>query len=321
MADEWAVAKPIDHTLISDLPGEHRSRKTNTKTIIEKEHLALGDSNSGGQHKKGSARVYLQSGLATTDPEANGISTSDTTDNGRINVDSTLGNLIQVFAATSAGVSTSWEQVTVGKYRAAETGTQSLQAVHVGQIDTGYFALNEPATSGELRVKLDDVTIESSHAVGLRSKGGVVQVVSTQDGAVATGTTVLPSDDTIPQITEGDECMTLAITPAANTNKLRIDVVVHAAFSVADKTVSAALFQDTTANALAAGRTTFYVEDAPSPICFTHYMSAGTTSETTFRVRIGGSDTGTTTFNGGAEARRFGGVMASSITITEIRSD
>jgi hypothetical protein len=47
-------------------------------------------------------------------------------------------------------------------------------------------------------------------------------------------------------------------------------------------------------------------------------MTAGTTSETTFRVRAGPSNTTyTLTFNGYNSARYFGGVMASSITITE----
>jgi len=37
----------------------------------------------------------------------------------------------------------------------------------------------------------------------------------------------------------------------------------------------------------------------------------------TFKVRIGGSGVGTLTFNGGAGARVYGGVLSSSITIWE----
>ena len=47
--------------------------------------------------------------------------------------------------------------------------------------------------------------------------GTVVQVVSTGFSAVATGATILPGDDTIPQITEGVEFMTQAITPKSTT--------------------------------------------------------------------------------------------------------
>jgi hypothetical protein len=84
--------------------------------------------------------------------------------------------------------------------------------------------------------------------------------------------------------------------------------------------MTAALFQDSTASALAA--TTAYALTAVGAVLltFTHYMTAGTTSATTFRVRAGGSNAGTTTFNGSSGARLLGGVMASSITITEVKA-
>lgn len=144
----------------------------------------------------------------------------------------------------------------------------------------------------------------------------VVQVVNTQTGAMATGTTVLPLDDTIPQNTEGDEYMTRAITPKATGNKLKIDVVVVLASS-AGGTLAAALFQDATANALAVAATRVDTVDSLYTISFTHYMNAGTTSATTFKVRAGNSAAGTVTFNGAGGARQYGGVISSSITITE----
>tara|TARA_R110002167_G_scaffold303590_1_gene507825 strand:+ start:1205 stop:1906 length:702 start_codon:yes stop_codon:yes gene_type:complete len=148
--------------------------------------------------------------------------------------------------------------------------------------------------------------------------GKVVQVVNVQTGAVASGSTTIAWDDTIPQNTEGTEYMTLAITPTSATSKLRIDVVCHVTVIAGGYKVVTALFQDSTADALAVG---FGFADSSagqvrtSP--FTHYMTAGTTSETTFKVRAGAHAGGTTTFNGAAGARKYGGVMASSITITE----
>ena len=147
--------------------------------------------------------------------------------------------------------------------------------------------------------------------------GAVLQVVNTQTGALATGSTTIPNDDTIPQNTEGFEVMTLAITPKASTNKLKIEVVVNLA-SAAVGNVIAALFQDSGANALAAVSEYTATTNGNMRLVFTHYMSAGTTSATTFRVRIGGNNVGTVTFNGASGARLYGGVMASSITITEI---
>jgi len=152
--------------------------------------------------------------------------------------------------------------------------------------------------------------------------GHIIQVVNTQTGAVATGATVIPLDDTIPQNTEGNEYMTLAITPKSATNKLKIDVVINLAHSAEGAhSMVAALFQDDIANALAVGwaaRHSGFV-DLESQVSLTHYMDAGTTSETTFKIRAGTNAAGTTTFNGTAAARKYGDVMASSITITEIK--
>lgn len=157
--------------------------------------------------------------------------------------------------------------------------------------------------------------VNSSGAVKHVSQ--VVQKVNTQTGAVATGTTTIPVDDTIPQNTEGTEFVTLAITPTSATNKLQIDVTLVLASS-ALATLVAALFQDSTANALAAVYETVSAADNVITLNFRHYMDAGTTSATTFKVRVGPGSAATVTFNGVAGGRIFGGVMASSITITEI---
>ncbi len=155
-------------------------------------------------------------------------------------------------------------------------------------------------------------------ADGTHDQAGLAaQVVNVQTGAVATGASTITVDDSIPQITEGTEFMTLAITPKSATNKLKIEVVFNFAHSQASN-VTIALFQDTTANALACAVEYPDSINVMRQAVFTHYMTSGTTSETTFRVRAGRGGSGTTTFNGVATARKFGGVIASSITITEI---
>lgn len=143
-----------------------------------------------------------------------------------------------------------------------------------------------------------------------------VQIVSTQTGAVATGTTQIPLDDSIPQNTEGDQYMSLAITPTSATNRLLIQVVTNtAADSI--KTNTAALFVDSTASALAAVSNVTRAAGDLLIVSFAHNMVAGSTSAMTFKVRIGPDGGATLTFNGSAGVRRYGGVIASSITITE----
>ena len=148
--------------------------------------------------------------------------------------------------------------------------------------------------------------------------GDVVQVVHSQTGAMATGTTTIPWDDTIPQNTEGTEFMTLAITPTSATNVLLIEVDAVLNASNVNYLIGA-LFKDSTADALAA--MAVYQEGAsrPQPMNFRHKMTAGGTSAITFKFRAGTSGASTVTFNGEVGARKFGGVMASSITITEIK--
>lgn len=145
------------------------------------------------------------------------------------------------------------------------------------------------------------------------------QLVSTITGAVATGTTVIPFDNTIPQNTEGDQYMSLAIVPAASTSLLLITVTVFLSNDNASgNNLIASLFQDSNANALAAGAVYNVTQGAIECVTFNWVQVSGTTLTTTFKVRAGGQAAGTTTFNGTAAARIFGGVMASSITIREI---
>ncbi len=177
---------------------------------------------------------------------------------------------------------------------------------------------------GTLYYVTDETVIERSTGAAWQSysaavsAGKLIQVVNTQTGAVATGTTVIPHDDSIPQNGEGDQYMSLAITPTSAANKLKIDVVIYLSATNASEWLAAALFQDSTASALAAGTVFDATATAIQLIAFTHYMTAGTTSATTFKVRAGRDSAGTTTFNGASGGRILGGVMASSITISEI---
>lgn len=147
---------------------------------------------------------------------------------------------------------------------------------------------------------------------------GVQQVVSTITGAVATGTTIIPFDDTVPQNTEGDQYMSLSITPKSATSNLVIEVVWNGATTGTFNDMIVALFQDSTASALAATMAANYSTSANIQVVLRYVMTSGTTSPTTFKVRAGYGGAGTTTFNGGGGNRLLGGVMASSIVITEI---
>jgi hypothetical protein len=147
--------------------------------------------------------------------------------------------------------------------------------------------------------------------------GTVLQVVNSLLGTLTTGTTIITLHNGIPQITEGFQVLSLAITPTSATSKLLIQVVVHASNS-ATSNINIALFQNSIANALAAATTYNSVATAVMPLISNYFMTSGTTSSTTFTVRVGSNGAGTISVNGGAGIQHFGGICYSSITITEI---
>ena len=190
-----------------------------------------------------------------------------------------------------------------------------------GVVQTGEYG--ELAANAVTSAKILDGTIVNADIAAatitnakLATPGIVVQMVNTQTGAMTTGATQLPYDNSIPQNGEGDEYMTLAITPKNAANILVIEVVWFGSTN-APNNLSVALFVGSTAAALAATQVVIPTANYGATLPLTHKVTAGVTTGLTFKVRAGGEVSGTTTFNGSAAARRFGGVASSSITITE----
>ena len=144
--------------------------------------------------------------------------------------------------------------------------------------------------------------------------GVLVQVKHASIATLVSGNTQTPNDNTIPQKTEGFEVLTLAITPTSATNRLFI----IASVPVTSNSMAAwviHLHQDDTAGALAAlakGGSDFGT-------VLTHEMAAGTTSETTFKVRVGPGSATTLYINAiaGSTTVGLGGVSSTTLTILE----
>ena len=153
---------------------------------------------------------------------------------------------------------------------------------------------------------------------GVPLPGQQIQSASGSTGAVSTTTTAIPADDTIPQITEGAEIITVAITPSSAANVLDVSAVGNMDHGSSDVSLITALFQDATANALAAATTRNTITAWTKTIPLRHRFLAGTSASTTLRLRGGSSTAGTVTFNGTASARILGGVLFSKIHVAEI---
>ena len=154
------------------------------------------------------------------------------------------------------------------------------------------------------------------YGLGVKLPGDVIQIQRNTTGVVATGTTVLPADNTIPQNTEGDQYMSQAITPTSAANILEVDHTGTYTATVSDY-IAAALFQDSTANAAAV---TMFLNSGSAnaeTVSLNYCGLAGATSSTTFKIRAG-VPSGTLSFNGTAGIQKYGGVLASYLRVREI---
>jgi len=143
----------------------------------------------------------------------------------------------------------------------------------------------------------------------------VVQVVSFSTGALASGTGIIPFDNTIPQNTEGNEYMTLAITPTNALNKLYVEVIAN--FAVSSLVwVIGGLFRNTNASADA---TCISYVTYGAQLVLNYEVVAGSTSPITFKFRAGVNSSAILYLNGdNAGSSKLGGSLSSSIRITEL---
>jgi hypothetical protein len=131
-------------------------------------------------------------------------------------------------------------------------------------------------------------------------------------------TTVIPQDDTIPQITEGTEIQTVSITASNASNKIRLRWRVQGTLGATGGLIFA-LFKDSGANAIAAGNVTVATANYAQSVLLETEVTAGDTSAHTYRARVGPS-TGTAYLNGNSSGRLFGGVSACVLVAEEIKA-
>lgn len=260
--------------------------------------------------------VVAGGGTGNTTFTAFAVICAGTTATGAFQNVSGVGSTGNVLTSNGPGALPTWQAVTVAGQALTRTNDTNVTVTLGGAPATALVnaASLTMGWTGQLSV--------ARGGTGVAAAKFIIQQVSTETGTVATGTTLIPTDNTIPQITEGDEYMTLAITPTSATNILVIEAQGYFASSNAtNKNIGMALFQDATANALAASicpTINAAANFTSGMIAIKHRMVAGTTSATTFRIRAGADIAGTTTFNGAAATQRYGGVLNSYIMITEI---
>lgn len=147
--------------------------------------------------------------------------------------------------------------------------------------------------------------------------GSIVASSLTLQATSAFGiTSLIPTDNTIPQITEGTEIFSVSVTPKKTTNKLRATVTVRGSCTGVGAFVGA-LFSAGAANAIAAEVASTTGSGVVETMVITHEWTPAVTTAITVSVRLGvaaGYSGQTLTIN----QALFGGVNHCSLLLEEI---
>lgn len=168
---------------------------------------------------------------------------------------------------------------------------------------------------------------EVSTGTGLALSGGTLAAAAgvvvgrayAEYATYATLTAQIPLDDTIPQITEGTEILSVSITPKSATNRVQVRVTVHALIQdSANRTGIVAIFRNGGADAIAARSASLYAGGAQvaQGVVLEFEDVPGSTTAQTYTVRVGPTG-GTMYLNGSSSNRTLGGVQRATAALTE----
>lgn len=160
-------------------------------------------------------------------------------------------------------------------------------------------------------------TINGSSVLGsgdLTVLGVVKQSVENSTSTYSNTASIIPWDDTIPQNTEGAQCLTVTFTPKSATSRLIIEATVQLENTAGSPSIS--IFRDAGANAIGSAYHAG-AANSSSVLKETIVVATGSTASTTINVRYGGAS-GTTYINGRNGGRIFGGTLTSNLKVTEV---
>lgn len=169
-------------------------------------------------------------------------------------------------------------------------------------------------TGASLDLNGTPVVIIDETGISVGAGRRLAQIVTYQTGAVATGSTIIPLDNTKPQINEGDQYMQLTITPTIIGSTIEVNIQFEGAHSIAASYIIVALFMNLDNDAVAS---TFVGQGVVTTIPLKYQITTTSLLPIAFKVRVGGTTTGLLTFNGYGGTQSLGGTLSSYITAKE----
>jgi len=260
----------------------------------------------------GTIQTLTSSTATITGGTFSGLLNSSTgTFSGSIN--STAGTIGTLNSTT--GTITNLSTTLAGDFTISQgTGTLGTTGVTAGTYGTSTAI---PVISVDAKGR---VTTVSTSAIG--SAGKVLQVVKSTTSSVVTCGTNIPWDDTIPQNTEGNEVLTVTITPLSATSSLYIKFFCTGTHSGSGGNgTMAALFVDSTANAISVFGVQNNGANWQTTISHAASVASSSTTARTYKVRVGSSGGVTFHVNGNnAGTRVFGGAATAILELWEVEA-
>lgn len=182
--------------------------------------------------------------------------------------------------------------------------------------NTDAVLLVAPGTSGNVLTSNGTSWYSGTGGVILPT-GTIFNVVSNTVATATTITATIPEDDTIPQVSEGSEVVSVSHTATSASNKVLVGFTLNLATS--GPRVAVAVFQGANANAVYASEIFLGTSNVLGTIGASVPLLAGNVAAQTYSVRVGPITAGTVTVNGASGSRLFGGAAVSSITVGEVK--
>lgn len=179
----------------------------------------------------------------------------------------------------------------------------------------GYLEIIGGATAGNWS---NAPTRTQLYGPGVHRTGDVIRTWETTSSAFHSGTVTTPFDDTPPLTIEGVRVFELPVSFSSAINRVRFGGTLQID-NGASGYLTTALFRPSIANAFwAIGSQT--AGTAVNAVTIDYHTLTGVVASTTFTLRVGNNNAGTTTLNGdsGASGRAYGGVAGSQFSVTEI---
>lgn len=166
-------------------------------------------------------------------------------------------------------------------------------------------------------------TTTAGNAVAYQS-GQIVQIQSSELQGRTTGANTIPTDDTIPQITEGNLVCSVTITPKAIGNTLIVEgsVFLSEVSNTGDH-FTVALFKDAAPDAIASalsglgGSSTYSGANNYGHIPVAKRLVVSSLAPITFQLRAG-TNLGSSTINGIATQQAAGNTVTSWLKVSEV---